>query len=199
MPACEIWGPRRGSTAGTRQIVQFEDEDRRLVAAFLQNRSETAFLAVYRRHTRALYSLALRLLDGRAADAEDVIQETWLRAMSSIPGFAWQSSLRTWLCGFVVNCAREAIRRRTSTVEPQPEPTASSPSSDSAIDVRRAIALLPERYRTVIVLHDVQGFAHTEIAEILGIDPGTSKSQLFNARRAMRSLMQGGSFEHSRR
>ena len=176
-----------------------EDEDRRLVASFLQTRSETAFLALYRRHTRALYSLALRLLDSRSADAEDVIQETWLRAMSSIHAFAWQSSLRTWLCGFVVNCAREVIRRRTPTVEAGPESAASQTAGEEVIDVRRAIALLPEGYRTVIVLHDVQGFAHTEIAEILGIDPGTSKSQLFNARRAMRSLMQGGSFEHSRR
>jgi RNA polymerase sigma-70 factor, ECF subfamily len=178
--------------------VHSEDEDRQLVAAFLQARSETAFLAIYRRHTRGLYSLALRLLDGRSADAEDVIQETWLRAMSSIHAFAWQSSLRTWLCGFVVNCARETIRRQTSTVEPR-QSTPLQSSTDAAIDVRRAIALLPEGYRTVIVLHDVQGFAHTEIAEMLGIDTGTSKSQLFNARRAMRSLMQGGSFEHSRR
>jgi len=179
--------------------VHSEDVDRQLVAAFLQARSETAFLAIYRRHTRNLYSLALRLLDGRSADAEDVIQETWLRAMSSIHAFAWQSSLRTWLCGFVVNCARETIRRRTSTVEEPRQSPPLQPSTDAAIDVRRAIALLPEGYRTVIVLHDVQGFAHTEIAEMLGIEPGTSKSQLFNARRAMRSLMQGGSFEHSRR
>jgi RNA polymerase sigma-70 factor (ECF subfamily) len=179
--------------------VHSEDEDRQLVAAFLQTRSETAFLALYRRHTRGLYSLALRLLDGRTADAEDALQETWLRAMSSIHAFAWQSSLRTWLCGFVVNCAREVMRRRTPTAEASRESAAPPPSSDAAIDVRRAIALLPEGYRTVIVLHDVQGFAHSEIAGILGIDPGTSKSQLFNARRAMRSLIQGGSFEHSRR
>ena len=180
--------------------MQSENEDRRLVAAFLQTRSETAFLAIYRRHTRNLYSLALRLLDGRTADAQDVIQETWLWAMSSIHAFAWQSSLRTWLCGFVVNCAREAIRRQTPTLEaPHESTSAPQPSRDAAIDVRRAIALLPEGYRTVIVLHDVQGFAHTEIAEMLGIEAGTSKSQLFNARRAMRSLMQGGSFEHSRR
>jgi RNA polymerase sigma-70 factor (ECF subfamily) len=179
--------------------VHSEDEDRPLVAAFLQTRSETAFLALYRRHTRGLYSLALRLLDGRTADAEDTVQESWLRAMSAIHAFAWQSSLRTWLCGFVVNCAREVVRRRTPTSEASPESAAPPPASDAAIDVRRAIALLPEGYRTVIVLHDVQGFAHSEIAEILGIDPGTSKSQLFNARRAMRSLMQGGSFEHSRR
>src|SRR5262245_1358213 len=127
------------------------------------------------------------------------MQETWLRAMSAINAFAWQSSLRTWLCGFVVNCAREVIRRRTPTVQAGHESAASQTSGEEVIDVRRAIALLPEGYRTVIVLHDVQGFAHTEIAQILGIDPGTSKSQLFNARRAMRSLMQGGSFEHSRR
>jgi RNA polymerase sigma-70 factor, ECF subfamily len=181
--------------------VQSDDEDRRLVTAYLESRDDAAFRKLYRRHTTALYTLAIRLVAGRRADAEDVIQDTWLRAMAAIERFQWRSSLRTWLCGFVVNCAREAIRGRLPFHEEagtEPKAVAQS-SGEYAIDMQRAIAMLPEGYRTVIVLHDVQGFAHSEIADILGIDEGTSKNQLFNARRAMRSLMQGGSREQSTR
>src|SRR5262245_43286415 len=198
MPARQIWRADRGATGGRRQLV---DDDRRLVTEFLRRRDDATFRVLYRRHTPALFSLALRLVGGNSADAEDVIQNAWLRSMKSIDAFEWRSAFRTWLSGFVVNCAREVVRRRGPTVEivGTDQRSTQTMRPDAAIDIARAIASLPEGYRTVIVLHDVEGFAHAEIGEMLGIDIGTSKSQLFNARRAMRTLIGGGRHEDSRR
>ena len=162
-----------------------EADDRALVTAFLDTRSEDAFRALYRRHSPILYGLAHRLAG--AIDAADVVQETWIRAIGALPSFAWASSLRTWLCGIAVNCCRERWRRR----EGDHELVMSPPNwpSDSAIDLEAALARLAPGYRAVVVLHDIYGYTHAEIASQLGIDAGTSKSQLSRARQALRALL----------
>jgi RNA polymerase sigma-70 factor, ECF subfamily len=130
------------------------------------------------------------LLGERRQEAEDVVQESWIRAVGGLPRFAWQSSLRTWLCSIVVNCCREVWRasRQELVVE---DVHVGVPADDIAerIDVAAALARLPTGYRAVLVLHDMIGYTHEEIAERLGIEPGTSKSQLSRARRAMRRLL----------
>lgn len=88
-----------------------QSEERASVARFLKRRDEGAFRALYRRYTPVLYLLARRLLGGARDHAEDVVQETWIRAVTALPAFQWQSSLQTWLCGIAVNCSREALRR----------------------------------------------------------------------------------------
>jgi RNA polymerase sigma-70 factor (ECF subfamily) len=166
------------------------DDDRELVAEFLATRSEQAFRRLYRRHASAVYALLLRLTAGDAARAEDCLQDAWLRAVAGLERFAWRSSLRTWIRGIAINCWREGWRedRRAPlrlVEETEPEvPAAISPLD--AIALERAIARLPDGYRAVLVLHDVEGFTHEEIAEALGIVPGTSKSQLARARAAVR-------------
>lgn len=167
------------------------DDDRRLVAEFLATRSEQAFRRLYRHHAAAVYALLLRLTAGDVARAEDCLQDAWLRAIAGLDRFAWRSSLRTWIRGIAINCWREGWRedrraplRLVEDLEPEPE----SPNV-SALDVialERAVAALPDGYRAVLVLHDVEGFTHEEIAEALGIVPGTSKSQLARARAAIR-------------
>lgn len=170
-------------------------DDRELVARFLQQGAEDAFRKLYRRHTPRLYLLARRLLGRRHLEAEDVVQETWIRAAERLPGFEWRSSLSTWLGGIAVNCARETLRRLARRRESgsgdisEHGPARDTSSPGIALDLERAMALLPDGFREVLVLHDVEGFTHDEIGRLLKITPGTSKSQLSRARKKIRSLL----------
>ncbi len=84
--------------------------DSELLDAFARDGSERSFLALYDRHAAAMYALAYRMMGARDADASDALQEAWLRAIPRLPDFRRESSLRTWLCGFIVNCCRERFR-----------------------------------------------------------------------------------------
>ncbi|NOT32706.1 MAG: sigma-70 family RNA polymerase sigma factor [Candidatus Eisenbacteria bacterium] len=173
-----------------RQTAISPADDRALAEALQVRGDERAFRELYRRHTPALYQLTLRVLGGSDADAQDVIQETWIRATTKLDGFRWESSLRTWLTGIALNLSREVLRRRARrpTVEWSEvhEPAIAPPRLGDRMDLERAIATLPPGSRTVLVLHDIEGFTHEEIANRLGVSIGTSKSQLFAARRALR-------------
>jgi RNA polymerase sigma-70 factor, ECF subfamily len=158
------------------------------VAGFLRDRDEAGFLRLYRAHTPALFRVAARLL-GERSQAEDAVQETWLRAIAGLPGFRGDSSLRTWLTGIAINCCREALRRRAAAPQGEPHERGVRAVAEDALDLTRALLRLPEGYREVLVLHDVEGFTHREIGALLAIAPGTSKSQLFLARRALRRLL----------
>lgn len=163
-----------------------EPADEALVRTFVRERDEDAFRALYRRHTPALYRLALRLAGGAEATAEDAVQEAWIRAAERMSGFRFESALRTWLMGIVVNCVRESRRRERPGVGAPPEEPLEAPLDGEAIDLERAIRGLADGYRQVFVFHDLLGHTHREIASLLGVDEGTSKSQLFLARRALR-------------
>src|SRR5688500_7492891 len=86
------------------------EEDRVLVERFTRTKDEATFRELYRRHTPALYLLALRLVGGSEADAQDAIQEIWIRTCRLLPTFEWRSSLRTWLAGILINRVREMNR-----------------------------------------------------------------------------------------
>jgi RNA polymerase sigma-70 factor (ECF subfamily) len=150
---------------------------------FLDRRDEASFLVLYRRHTPYLYRLALRLLGGSPGPAEDAVQETWLRATPRLPEFRGEAALRTWLAGFTINCCRE-LRRGDWPAGQAGERAVAFAGPD--VDLERALAGLPDGYREVLVLHDVEGYTHEEIAQRLAISSGTSKSQLSRARRALR-------------
>ena len=167
--------------------------DRELAEALLLRGDERAFRELYRRHTPRLHQLVLRIMGGAEHDAEDVVQETWIRATGKLDTFRWEAAFGTWLTGIGLNVARGILRRRgkwEAELEPGAEPWRPPPRDGERIDLERAIALLPAGYRTVVVLHDVEGYTHEEIGERLGISPGTSKSQLFNARRSLRAILE---------
>jgi RNA polymerase sigma-70 factor (ECF subfamily) len=172
-------------------VTVAEPDDRRLVAAVAGTGDETAFRALYRRHTPALYRLALRLGGGDEGWADELVQSAWIRAVEGLGGFAWRSAFRSWLSGIAVNCAREQWRavRVSPEVALGPEPAAAATDPGARIDLERAIARLPHGCRQVFVLHDIEGFTHEEIAGMLGIEPGTSKSQLSHARRRLRESL----------
>jgi len=176
------------------------DSDRALVEAFLRGRSESAFRALYRAHTSPLYGFALRLTRGNEALAEDIVQDTWVRAVPRLEGFRWQSSLKTWLHSVALNVHREGLRRRTREENKADEVrrrfAVVSGGRSGAMDLERAVAELPDGQREVLLLHDVEGYTHKEIAELLDIAAGTSKSQLSKARATLRTWLddQGASF-----
>ncbi len=172
-------------------------EDRGLVEAFLRDRDEDAFRTLYRRHSPVMYGVVLRLVRGDAGEAEEVLQSAWIRAAERLDTFRWESTLRSWLTGVAVNCFREFTRRRKriTPMDPAMLPELEVPPSRVArpivrIDLERAIDRLPDGYRQVLLLHDVQGYTHREIGEMMGIQDGTSKSQLSRARRAVRFWLQ---------
>lgn len=175
-----------------------DPEERALVERFLEERSDAAFAPLYARCAPRVYGLIVRLLGPGSRHADDAFQETWVRAIAALPGFRWRSRLSTWICGIAVNACREARRRdaRDAAADPQASDAAlealpAAPTSDGAarVDLERALEHLAPGYREVLLLHDVQGFTHDEIAALLGIETGTSKSQLSRARAAMRAAL----------
>ncbi len=168
------------------------DLDRLLVANFLGRREEFAFREIYRRHAPSLNRMILRFVGGGNGDAEDVVQNTWIRAIENLETFRWESSLRTWLMGIAVNCSRELLKRRKRDMMHDSVDSLELPAPArirheiSRIDLERAVDRLPTGYREVLILHDVEGYTHEEIGDFLGIQSGTSKSQLSRARSAVR-------------
>ena len=172
----------------------------RWLEEFERRRDEDSFAALYRCHTPRLFALAMRLTGGRRRDAEEIVQEAWIRAVERLEVFRRESTFSTWLSGIVVNCHRERSRflgREPAQIEDGESDRAvlrlaRFPRSESRVDpldLERAISRLPSGFREVLVLHDVHGYLHREIAELLGIEDSTSRSQLQRARRRLRSLL----------
>jgi RNA polymerase sigma-70 factor, ECF subfamily len=176
-------------------------EDRDLAAAVAGSGDEAAFRALYRRHTPALYRLALRLGGGDGPWAEELVQRAWIKAVEGLKSFGWRSSLSTWLGGIAINCARELWRETRTRGETPLEgiPAASPPGADERMDLERAIERLPDGYRRVFVLHDVEGYTHEEIGDLLSIETGTSKSQLARARQRLRAALAPAGWGSERR
>jgi RNA polymerase sigma factor (sigma-70 family) len=173
------------------------DDDRELAALVTRSGDEAAFRALYRRHTPALWLLALRLGGGDEPWAEELVQRCWIRAVEGMARFRWRSALSTWLGGIAINCARELWREGRARGEATLEdwtglsvPQGALSEAEERIDLERAIERLPHGCRQVFVLHDVEGYTHEEVAGLLGIEAGTSKSQLSHARRRLRAALE---------
>lgn len=159
-----------------------------------------AFEELYRQHARRLFSLVLRMI-GSADDAEDLLQEVFLQAHRKLAGFRGESTLGTWLYRLTMNHCLDHLRgrqvkmsRATDSLDAEDavEPAARAPIVPSAIsrmDLERAIDTLPDGCKAAFLLHDVEGFEHREIGEILGVSEGTSKSQVHKARMKLRAIL----------
>jgi RNA polymerase sigma-70 factor, ECF subfamily len=159
-----------------------------------------AFEAIYRAHSGRLYSVACRMV-GNPADAEDLLQEIFLAAHRKLESFRGESALGTWLFRLATNLCLDHLRSRaartsqvTGTLDDEPG-LADAGSRRFAertvakMDLERALAQLPEGCRTAFVLHDVEGLEHKEVADMLGIAEGTSKSQVHKARLRLRAML----------
>lgn len=165
-------------------------DDQQLVHEFLESRSESAFLQLYRSKTPHLYRMALRLTQD-SYQSEELVQEMWVIAIRKLAQFEWRSELKTWLIGILINLARSKRKEEEAVelTEEMKQETTAEMSFASAQDLENGISELPPGYRQIIILHDIEGYKHKEIAELLDITEGTSKSQLFYARRTLREYL----------
>jgi RNA polymerase sigma-70 factor (ECF subfamily) len=157
-----------------------------------------AFAEVYTRYASRIFSLATRM-SGSAQTGEDLLQEIFLQAYRKIGGFKGDAALGTWLYRLALNHCLDFVRSRrarmdklTDTIDSEgyaTPPTAPRDMPLERIDLERALQQLPSGCREVFVLHDVEGYEHKEIAAMLGIAEGTSKSQVFKARMKLRALL----------
>ncbi len=173
-----------------------------------------AFERLYRMHGRRVYSLCLRMVSNPAS-AEDLAQEAFLQLFRKIQTFRGESAFSTWLHRLTVNVVLMRLRRKnvieTSLDElaEQDEETGGPPREVGAADLKlsgsvdrvnleRAVGQLPPGYRAIFLLHDVEGYEHNEIADMLGCSIGNSKSQLHKARTRLRELLQEAARDRAR-
>lgn len=164
------------------------------------NGDVSAFELLYERHHRKTYALCLRML-GNQTDAEDLTQEVYVQLFKKIGSFRGESAFSTWLHRMTVNQVLMHFRKRsvksekTSEDGELPEQTvvgSSNPLKMAVVDriaLTKAVAGLPPGYKKIFLLHDVHGFEHEEIARMLSLSVGTSKSQLHKARQKLRKLL----------
>jgi RNA polymerase sigma-70 factor (ECF subfamily) len=170
-----------------------------------QQGNAEAFERLYQLHSRRVYSLCLRMVSN-TAEAEDLTQEAFLQLFRKIATFRGESAFSTWLHRLAVNVVLMRLRKKTAIVSSldeitEPDEESSGPRRDfggpdlrlagsiDRMNLQRAIEQLPAGYKSVFVLHDMQGYEHNEIAEIMGCSIGNSKSQLHKARMRLRELL----------
>src|SRR5215204_1432624 len=160
------------------------------------NGDTAAFERVYNAHVPRVHGLARRMAGPEAAD--ELTQDVFVRVWQKLGTFRGESSFATWLHRLAVNVIIERFRTLGTARErflPDSEtvlemaPAVRTKQMDLSMDLQAAIAQLPHGARTVFVLHDVEGYRHEEIGDILGVSPGTSKSQLHRARQSLRVLL----------
>ncbi|MGH7548451.1 MAG: RNA polymerase sigma factor [Gemmatimonadales bacterium] len=164
-----------------------------------QQGDQAAFRALHGEHVGRVYALCLRLT-ADPVEAEELTQDAFVRAWERLASFRGESAFSSWLYRLTVNVvfsSRRAARRRglraVSMEDPAApaalEPLGREPPAGLRLDLEQAVARLPPGAREVFVLHDVEGYEHREIAELTGIAVGTSKAQLFRARRLLREAL----------
>jgi RNA polymerase sigma-70 factor, ECF subfamily len=182
--------PEPQRTAGHPRI---SDEELDLVARAKAGDSD-GFSGLVKLHQRRAYLVA-RSVVMTHEDAEDAVQEGFMRAYQALGRFDAGQSFGAWLYRIVANAALDLSRRRKVRAADELSDSFASAFRDPAEDnelrerLQSALATLPERARTVLVLHDIEGFTHAEIGELLGIPGGTARSDLHHARRKLKVLL----------
>jgi RNA polymerase sigma-70 factor (ECF subfamily) len=149
-------------------------------------------------HFQALYNFALHVA-GNPQDAEDLVQETYLRAFRKFDQFDYGTNIKAWMFRILRNIAIDNLRKKDALLAGKNEPyddefqSVSSPSTNmgNIVDLKNGLAKLPEKYRIVVLLKDVEGFSYQEIADILSFPLGTVMSRLYRGRRELFSLLTG--------
>ena len=173
-----------------------------------------AFQALYDKHKRRVYSLCLRMTSN-TAEAEDLTQEAFLQLYRKIGTFRGESAFSTWLHRLSVNVVLMHLRKKSLPVVSLEETTQpgedDTPKKDfgaedlalagsiDRLQLQKAVDDLPPGYRTIFVLHDVQGYEHNEIAQMVGCSIGNSKSQLHKARMKLRDLLRFNRTENTKK
>jgi RNA polymerase sigma-70 factor (ECF subfamily) len=189
--------------------VEVSDTDERLVQHFKEGSAE-AFEVLVQRHGARVYNLCLRIL-GDPDEAADASQDTFLAALRKLGTFRGDSAFTTWLHRVTVNACYDSLRRKRRRPllqivrdEDDERPETSLPAPDHAdqvafsVDVASALLEVPEEFRVVLVMADVQDLPYDEIARVLDIPVGTVKSRVFRGRTALGRALGVSSREPSR-
>jgi RNA polymerase sigma-70 factor (ECF subfamily) len=161
------------------------------------SRLDVPFEEMYRQHAPRIYSLACRMA-GSPEDGEDLLQEIFLQAYRKLDSFKGDSALGTWLYRLALNHCLDYVRSRQAKMKKATEsldatqtwePSSRRDTPIARLDLDRALEKLPDGCREAFVLHDIEGFDHKEVAKLLNIAEGTSKSQVFKARLKLRALL----------
>ncbi len=161
-----------------------------------QNGDTAAFEALYRAEVGRIFAVCIRMTGDRTR-AEALTQDAFVQAWRSLGQFRGDSAFSTWLFRIAVNVVRMSQRsdaRRKTRISSEDAlehvpPPAERPRHDEAIDLEDAIADLSPQARSVLVLYDIEGYSHAEIADMLEIAPGTSKAHLHRARKLLRKML----------
>jgi len=155
-----------------------------------------AFLTLYRQNLPRIYAVCLRIVADREK-AEEVTQQALVKTWEMLDSYRGESPLSAWIHRIASNVALDYLRSRkrlskrvqfTDDLETYDNPD-QSPSSEIKLDIEQAIAALPPQARAVVVLHDIEGYSHGEISDLLGIAIGTSKAHLHSARRILKEVL----------
>ncbi len=183
--------PSAGLAGEARPVRSVSD----LAVRRAQQGDAAAFEELYRTHAGRIHALCLRL-EGDQARAEELTQDVFVRAWERLATFRGESAFGTWLHRLAVNVVladRRSLWRRGRRLVFTDDPAAFERPGEAVAgstgELEGAIAALPRGARTVFVLHDVEGYTHEEIARLSGIAEGTSKAQLFRARRLLREAL----------
>jgi RNA polymerase sigma-70 factor (ECF subfamily) len=176
------------------EAIELDDEPADLDVVRARSGDMRAFERLYRANIGRVYAVCLRM-SGDPAQADELVQSAFVRAWQRIGSFRGDSAFSTWLHRLAVNVVLEdrrsnqrAIVRLHDDAEADPRERTPVPAG-TRLDLERAVALLPDGARQVLVLHDVEGWPHDEIAAAMGISVGTSKSQLSRARSLLRESL----------
>ncbi len=160
-----------------------------------------SYAELYQRYSRAMYNASLRIVNN-SADAEDVLQESFSDAFSSIEAFQYKSTFGAWLKKIVINKSINQLRKKKVDLIDIEKTNAgfiadSDPLDEKSIElkvdeIRRAVKLLPNGYRTVLTLYLFEGYDHEEIAEILAISHATVRTQYMRAKQKLLSIIKQG-------
>jgi RNA polymerase sigma-70 factor, ECF subfamily len=197
------WKETAVNVPGQAEIREMTDEN---LVRMAQRGDVAAFERIYRLHSRKVYTLCLRMVNDRS-EAEDLTQDVFLQLFRKVNTFRGESAFSTWLHRMSVNIV--LLRFRKKTLADKSLETITNPQEGSSVEAREfdgrdlrlkgavdritletAINELPPGYKAMLILHDVQGYSHDEIAEIFGCTAGNSKSQVHKARTRLRELLQ---------
>ncbi|NJB85900.1 RNA polymerase sigma-70 factor (ECF subfamily) [Lewinella marina] len=178
--------------------AEYRDTHREIVLG-CQRKDRNAQRQLYSHYAKPMYNLCLRMLK-HSHDAEDVLQVAFVTIFSRIDTFNFEASISAWIKRVVVNrCIDHLKKRRLLTIDLDPgrheaaavvdEPVYSEENGYTVERIKRAMDHLSEGYRVVLTLYLFEGYDHEEIAQILGISPGTSKSQYSRARKRLAQLL----------
>ena len=175
------------------QSPRISEEEKELVR-LAKAGEDRGFAALVRLHQRRAYAVARSIVLSHE-DAEDAVQDGFLRAHQALDRFDPSQAFGAWLNRIVANAALDLARRRKVRSAEELSDTLATPFRDPAegdelrVRLEAALARLSDRARAVIVLHDIEGFTHAEIGEMLGIPGGTARSDLHHARQKLRVLL----------